>query len=113
MPEIAIRLDPDCLANPDLDLRYALPQHLEAATQGRVRDDAYDYDSSNRMIVFLQCSDIAAGLPLVLDALRSIEIHGNRFRDAVVAVAETDHCSDLKQFRVVFPPDLTGTLASA
>ena len=45
-PENAIRLDPERLANPDLELRYALPNKLEKVTQGRVRDDAYDYSNA-------------------------------------------------------------------
>lgn len=113
MPEIAIRLDPKSLAHPDLDLRYELPSKLEAISGGRVRDDAYDYDSAGRMIVFLVTSDLVEGLALVLSALATIEVLGNRFHDAVVAVADTDHCSVPSQFRIVHPPALEGsTLAS-
>jgi hypothetical protein len=112
MPEIAIRLDPDRLTNPDLDLRYVLPSRLEALTGGRLRDDAYDYDAADRMLVFLVTDDLAAGLPEVLQTLASLEVLGNRFHDAVVAVADEDHCADLSQYRIVHPPGVEGTLAS-
>lgn len=112
MPEIAVRLDPASLANPDADLRYLLPEALAARAPELLRDDAYDYDSDNRMIVFLATDDLQAALAVVLPALHDLELLGNRFTSGVtVAVADETHCSDLTKFRIVSPLE-GGTLAA-
>ena len=43
MPTIYVRLDPRKLDNPDTDLRYALPDLIQEASCGEVKDDGYDY----------------------------------------------------------------------
>lgn len=43
MQTIIITLDPEKLDNPDLDLRYTLPEQLEQWTHGAVTDNGYDY----------------------------------------------------------------------
>ena len=43
MPTIALRLDPRELINPDLDIRYALPDLLVERSGGVLSDDGYDY----------------------------------------------------------------------
>ena len=43
MQTIVILLDPEKLENPDLDLRYEIPDRIEEATQGAVQDNGYDY----------------------------------------------------------------------
>ena len=68
--------------------------------------------TTTRMLVFLVTSDLDEGLRLVCEALPSLEVLGNWFSDAVVAVAGTDHCAELSQFRIVHPPGLEGTLES-
>jgi hypothetical protein len=103
MPEIAIRLDPEALPNPQADLRYLLPEALEERAPELLREDGYDYDSTNRMLIFLATSDLGAELAVVLAALEELEILGNRFRDVTVAIADETHCSDNARYRVVAP----------
>ena len=43
MQTIVIVLDPTKLDNPDLDLRYLVPDRVEAVTQGAIADNGYDY----------------------------------------------------------------------
>lgn len=42
MGEIAIRLDPGKLANPDADLRYLIPDRIEELSKGKLRNEGYD-----------------------------------------------------------------------
>ena len=39
-----LRLLPETLQNPDVDLRYVVPTALEQHSGGAIRDDAYDYE---------------------------------------------------------------------
>ena len=40
MGSIIIKLNPKKLTNPDLDLRYLIPDKIEEATNGEISDDA-------------------------------------------------------------------------
>ncbi len=43
MQTIIIVLNPGKLTNPDLDLRYLIPDRVSEITEGAVRDNGYDY----------------------------------------------------------------------
>jgi|SRR5687767_246833 hypothetical protein len=83
MATIIIRLDPTKLENPDLDLRYVLPSTLEKASGGLVRDDAYDYDDDDVMLVFLETEQPTEALELVHRFLRDEMVLGNHLADKV------------------------------
>ena len=43
MQTIVILLDPGKLINPDLDLRYLIPDRIMELTDGAIQDNGYDY----------------------------------------------------------------------
>ena len=47
MQTIIILLEPAKLVNPDLDLRYKIPDCIEEVTDGRIQDNGYDYIDSS------------------------------------------------------------------
>jgi hypothetical protein len=107
VPTIAIQLNPALLSNPDLDLRFVLPETIEARSGRMVSDDGFDYGrTSDRMTVFLRTADVEASIPAVLDAL-DIEILGNRLLEegVIVATAAQDHCHDENEYTVVYPTE--------
>jgi len=100
MAHIAIKLNPARLENPDLDIRYIIPDLVEQATAGRVRDDGYDYDDrDNSLVVFLSCANPDAELEVVIRVLRENEICGNSLLEtATIGVSR-----DAKIFSIVHP----------
>jgi len=101
MGHIAIRLNPEKMSNPDLDVRYELPDLVNERTDGRIRDDGYDYASEddNTLIVYLACASPVADVQEVIRILREYEVCGNRVLDsAVVGISE-----DSKEFKIVHP----------
>lgn len=100
VPTIAIQL------NPDLDLRYVLPETIEARSGRMVSDDGFDYGrTSDRMTVFLRTADVEASIPAVLDAL-DVEILGNRLlEEGVIVATAQDHCQDENEYTVVYPTE--------
>ena len=44
MKNLVLTLDPEKLQNPDLDLRYVIPDLLSARSDGNIRDNGYDYE---------------------------------------------------------------------
>jgi len=113
MPEIAVRIDPNHLVNPDADLRVLLPQALQEGSNGVLTEDGYDYDACGRMIVFLYTASLERAVTLAETLLREVEILGNRFDSAVVAVAATDHEGSLGEYTIVYPREMTGTFGDS
>lgn len=112
MPSILIRLEAERLDDPDLDLRYVLPDTLATRT-GVVRDDGYDYgDETGAMLVFLTTElDAAAAAARVVEALRE-PVMGNVLVDrCVVATSPDRHADPAGTWTVVHAPyPRTGSL---
>ncbi len=104
MGHIAIKLNPRDLLNPDADCRYRIPDLIAGATNGRVRDDGYDYADGDIMIVYLSSDDPASDVADVIAILRDNEICDNRILDsAVIGIA-----TDATTFKIVHPPETIG-----
>ncbi len=83
MPSIVLRLRPEDLVNPDADLRYLIPSYLETATDGAVRDDGYDYEDDDEMVIFLATDHAQGALELVRTALTARPVLGNELAGQV------------------------------
>jgi hypothetical protein len=51
--EITITLNPGKLSNPDADLRYTIPEMVENLSNNEMKDNGYDYDDEDNMVIFL------------------------------------------------------------
>ncbi len=107
MPTIAIQMHPNRLANPDLDLRYHLPELLAARSGGLLTDNGYDYGRTTDVItVFLGTKDLEAVVPIVLEALSKETLQGNRLSESGLVVATCpldDPDAPEAEFTVIYP----------
>ncbi len=104
MPSIVIRLDPAKLDNPDLDLRYDIPDLLAQRSDGVISDDGYDYEvEGGAMHIYLATTDNTRALPFVLTLLLEDRLHGNRLADAATVAVSDVPAVDALEFRVVYP----------
>jgi hypothetical protein len=108
MYTILFRLVPDHLNNPDLDIRYLLPDLLAARSDGIIKDDGYDYASgSNHLHVFVTTTDIKSAMKCILDLIDNVRVLDNDLRrGAAVAIKQAEG------FEVVFPPEQAGRILS-
>ncbi|MDE6500923.1 MAG: hypothetical protein K2L10_02420 [Ruminococcus sp.] len=53
MQTIIIKLDSRKMKNPDLDIRYILPERIEKITSGRITDNGYDYITDTELGIWL------------------------------------------------------------
>ena len=58
MQTIIIVLDSKKMNNPDLDIRYVLPDRIEEYSNGLIRDNGYDYISNNELGIWLETERI-------------------------------------------------------
>ena len=113
MAEIAIRLEPRKLDNPDLDLRYLLPETLAARFPDLLESSGYDYAPNECILVFLTTASPDVAVAKVLATLETLELLGNHFRGVTVAVASSERSvrGRLDQYTVVAPQPGARTLA--
>ncbi|MCB2296670.1 hypothetical protein [Clostridium tagluense] len=105
MASIGIKLDPSKMNNPDLDLRYIIPNKIEELTKGAVEDDGYDYssDGTNSIIIFLSCENPKKYVNGVLNILRNEDfLNNNIYEVGVVAIDNGDG------FKVIHPSNYEG-----
>lgn len=103
---VVVRLDPRKLSNPDLDIRYRLPDLLVERSGGLLQDDGYDYFGDVPLLdLFLTATDEEQAVRCVLEVLQSERLLGNELRTASVAAI-----GQSVRLRVFYPEDLAGTL---
>lgn len=105
MPTIALRLDPRELNNPDLDIRYVLPEMLVERSGGALSDDGYDYvGECSYIIIYMQTSDVEIGVRCVLDAIETCRVLDNDLRGSIVVAV--DHGQG---YEIIYPAAFKGT----
>jgi len=99
MPNIAIKLHAERLSNPDLDIRYALPDLLKARSGGVISDDGYDYvGDTNDLVLFLQVSNVEQAIACILEVITNVPVLDNDLRDGAVVAIKRDG-----KFDVIYP----------
>ena len=106
MDGIIIQLDPALLSNPDLDIRYLLPDLIIARSGGTVIDAGYDYvDSPGRAPLIqlcLEAADPEAAAKLAVEVMRTERVVGNDLSRVPVATKR-----DNQVHVVVHPTDFS------
>jgi hypothetical protein len=111
MPSIMIRLDPSRLHDPDLDLRYEIPDLLVTRSAGLIKDDGYDYEpEGNALRIYLRTSDLNSAVPQVITFLEKEHLHGNHLADAAQVGISEAAASATKEYRMVYPPEISGSI---
>lgn len=103
MQTILITLDPQKLDNPDLDLRYSLPEQLEQLTHGAVTDNGYDYLDDQLLGIWLETESAEDTYPLVVDLLQKKTFLDNDLSQSVEVYISPLEAADLAQCQMVYP----------
>ena len=111
MATILIRLEPEKLDNPDLDLRYRIPDQLEKHTEGAIDGKAsgYDYTDSDAMLILMPVKKLSKKLiEQVISFVETERVLKNDLRKAaIVATSERDDDRP-SSFEVVYGAKLLG-----
>lgn len=107
MHTIIIVLDPAKLSNPDLDLRYVIPERIETASNGAIQDDGYDYidtEGSSSLGIFLKTESAAENWPLILKLFQDETFMENDLSlSAEIFISENDG-EDISNCTLVYSP---------
>ncbi|HMA92782.1 MAG TPA: hypothetical protein VKP30_08855 [Polyangiaceae bacterium] len=111
MPSIVIRLDPERLQNPDLDLRYMIPDQLAARSSGLIADDGYDYEPENNVMqIYLRTTNLEFAVPLVVEMLETECVLGNILATSAQIGISDAEAVNTNEFRVIYPNHATGVI---
>jgi len=103
MNTIAIKLDPALLSNPDLDIRYALPNLLAERSGGVIQNDGYDYvgrpaSSAKALVIYLKVSALERAKTCIIDVISSVCVLDNDLRHAATVAVQRG-----EKFEVIYP----------
>ena len=102
MQTIIIILDPEKMDNPDLDIRYDLPDRIEEYTNGQAKDNGFDYLPDDRMAIWLDTEDYAKNVESVIELISSESILDNDLSKAAEIFVSDQDCAELDQCKKVF-----------
>ncbi len=105
MQTILITLDSTKMNNPDLDIRYMLPDRIDEYTGGTVTDNGYDYLDGNVMAIWLETEDAVANAEKVISLIESEEILENDLTKAAAVYVSEEDSAELEQCRKVYPEE--------
>jgi hypothetical protein len=74
-----ITLDPGKCQNPDLDIRYLLPEAIVAVSPGVISSIGYDYEEGTKnLLIYLESSDGPRAKAIISQFIETREILGNK-----------------------------------
>ncbi len=109
MQTIIILLSPIKLENPDLDLRYCIPDRIEEVSNGAIQDNGYDYintenDESGPLLgIWLETESASENWPVIKKLFQDEKFKGNDLSvSAEIYISEND-TEALEKCTLVFP----------
>ncbi|MCL2638910.1 MAG: hypothetical protein FWD48_11155 [Oscillospiraceae bacterium] len=84
MGSIVIKLNPEKLTNPDLDLRYVVPDTISELTQGKIINEGFDYldDECSTMVILLSSSNPREDVVTVAEIIKNNSFMDNQLNEA-------------------------------
>lgn len=107
MQTIVIVLDPEKLKNPDLDLRYRIPERIEEVSNGAVRDNGYDYieceEGGPLMGIWLETEADDRNWPLISKVFQEEKFLDNDLSLSAEIYISENEVEDIENCTLVFP----------
>ncbi|MDE6839862.1 MAG: hypothetical protein K2P49_03255 [Oscillospiraceae bacterium] len=105
MAAIVISMDSRKMENPDLDIRYILPDRIEEWSRGAVADDGYDYvDEAGHVLgVWLETGDAQAWWPRIVELLKTEQFCDNDLSKSALVLISEESGAEFTQCRQVWP----------
>lgn len=103
MQTIIITLDSRKMDNPDLDIRYILPDRIDEYTDGQIVDNGFDYITGDIMGIWLETENASENVYKVISLIESEEILDNDLSRAAEVFISEEECAELEQCKRLYP----------
>ena len=103
MQTIVIVLDSTKMANPDLDIRYILPERIEEYTNNSIKDNGYDYLSDTELGLWLETDDSANNVKKIIQLIKTETFLENDLSNVADIFVSEEEVSEIEHCRKVYP----------
>ena len=105
MAAIVISMDSRKMENPDLDIRYLLPDRIEEWSEDAVEDDGYDYvdEDGHILAVWLETDDADGWWPKVVELLKTERFMDNDLSQSALVLISEESGAEYDRCRQVWP----------
>lgn len=91
METIIIKLNPAKMENPDLDIRYVLPDRIEEYTRNEITDNGYDYLSNQELGIWLATKNAKEAVTCIIELIKTETFLDNDLtQSAEIYISEQD-----------------------
>ena len=101
MQTIIIVLDSRKMNNPDLDIRYILPERIEEYTNNLIKDNGYDYLSNTELGLWLGTDDAANNVNQVIQLISTEIFLENDLSETATIFVSEDEFAELDCCRIL------------
>ncbi len=109
METIIIVLNPGKMENPDLDLRYTIPDRIEEVTEKAVEDNGYDYIDGEEgqpgplLGIWLKTESAAEQWPVIVRLFGEETFAGNHLLEAAEIYISPNDTEEMENCVRVYP----------
>ena len=109
MQTIIVLLNPGRLENPDMDLRYSVPDRIEEVSNNVIQSNGYDFVDAEDgqpgplMGIWLETENASENWPIISNLFQEEKFIGNDLsKSAQIYISEND-TDDLENCTLVYP----------
>lgn len=103
METIIIVLDSKKMTNPDLDIRYTLPDRIEEYTNHQIRDNGYDYLSDTELGLWLETDHSTKNVEMIIQLIKKESFLDNDLSRIVDIYISEQECAEFEDCYQIFP----------
>lgn len=103
MQTIIVVLNSQKMNNPDLDIRYILPDRIEEYTDNSISDNGYDYLSDTKLGLWLETDDAVNNVGKIIQLITTEFILENDLSQVAEIFISEEECAEIENCRKVYP----------
>ena len=103
MQTIIILLDSTKMTNPDLDIRYTLPDRIAEYTDNQIKDNGYDYISGTALGLWLETDNSVNNAEKIIKLIKTEKFSENDLSEIVDIFISEEECAELENCWKIYP----------
>ena len=103
MQTIIIVLNSRKMSNPDLDIRYILPERIEEYTNNQVKDNGYDFISESELGLWLETDNAVNNADKIIQLINEEKFLENDLSKVAEIYISDEECASFENCRKLYP----------
>jgi len=109
MQTIIVLLNPGKLENPDMDLRYCVPDRIQEVSNSVIQDNGYDYIDTEEgqpgplMGIWLETENASENWTMISELFQNEKFKGNDLSKSAQIYISENNTDELENCTLVFP----------